>query len=181
MLRSDNGGEHNSNEFNAFCAKYKIKRQFTIPYTPQQNGIIKRKNRIIMEMARCMLGNLPSFLWREAVNTTIYTLNRCLTKVFESKTPFEAWSRNKPNISHLRVFGCEAFSYIIFEKIKKLDKRAKKCIFMGYGNQHRGYMLYSPYYRVVFISKDIKFNELPTEFVSNEDDDDLDHSFVVPN
>ena len=69
MLRSDNGGEYNTNEFNAFYDKYGIKRQFTIPYTPQQNGVTKRKNRIIMEMARCMLGNLPSFLWDEVVST----------------------------------------------------------------------------------------------------------------
>ena len=81
MLRSDNGGEYSSNEFNDFCAKYGIKRQFTIPYTPQQNGVAERKNRIIMEMARCMLGNLPNFLWGETVSITIYILNRCPTKV----------------------------------------------------------------------------------------------------
>ena len=130
-----------------------------------------------MEMARCMLENLSSFLWDEAMSTTIYTLNRFPTKVVEGKTPFEAWSKNKPNISHLRVFGCEAFSYIISEK-KKLDKRAEKCIFMGYDNQHRGYRLYSPSYRGVFISRDVKFNELPTEPTTNEDVDD---SSIAPN
>lgn len=85
-----------------------------------------------MEMARCILGNLPKFLWGEAVSTTIYILNRCPTKVIQSKTPFEAWKGRKPNISHLKVFGCEALSYIISKKRKKLDKRAKKCIFVGY-------------------------------------------------
>ena len=71
-----------------------------------------------MEMARCMLGNLPSFLWGEFVNTAIYTLNRCPTKAVEGKTPFEAWSRNKPNISHLKVFRCEAFSKLFLIKRK---------------------------------------------------------------
>ena len=71
-------------------------------------------------MVRCMLGNLLSFLWGEAMSTAIYTLNRCPTKAIQGKIPFEAWSRRKPNISHLRMFGCEAFSYIIFEKRKKL-------------------------------------------------------------
>ena len=56
-----------------------------------------------------------------------------------------------------------------------------KCIFMGYDNQHRGYRLYSPSYRGVFISRDVKFNELPIESTSNEDDDDLDDSSVTPN
>jgi len=51
-----------------------------IPYTPQQNGFVKRKNRTIMEMARCMLGNLPYFLWGEAMSIAIYILNRCPTK-----------------------------------------------------------------------------------------------------
>ena len=88
-----------------------------------------------------MMKNLPSFLWGEAMNAAIYTLNRHPKKATEGKTLFEAWSGNKPNISHLRVFGCEAFSYIIFEKRKKLDKKAKKCIFMGYDSHHRGYRL----------------------------------------
>jgi len=115
------------------------------------------------------------------MNTAIYTLHRCPTKVVEGKTPFEAWSRNKTNISHLRVFGCEAFSYIVSKKRKKLDKRAKKCIFLGYDNQHRRYKLYSPSYKGVLLSRDVKFNELPIESTSNEDVDDLDDSFVAPN
>ena len=87
-----------------------------------------------MEMDRCMLINLPSFFWGEAMSTMIYTLNRYPTKVIEGKTPFEVWLEIKPNISHFRVFRCEAFSYIIFKKRKKLDKRAEKCIFVGYDN-----------------------------------------------
>ena len=85
-----------------------------------------------MEMAICILGNLSSFLWGEDVSTTIYTMNRFTKKFVEGKTPFEAWKRKKPNVFHFRVFDCEAFSYIISEKMKKLDKRAKKCIFVGY-------------------------------------------------
>ena len=68
-----------------FGTKYGIKRQFMIPYTPQQNGVTERKNRIIMEMARCMLGNLLSFLWGEDVNIVIYTFNRCPTKLLRVK------------------------------------------------------------------------------------------------
>jgi len=132
-------------------------------------------------MDRCMLSNLPSFLWVEAMNTIIYTLNRCSTKVVEGKTPFKALSRIKSNISHLRVFGCEAFSYIVFEKKKKLNKRAKICIFMGYYSQRRGYKLYSPSYRAVFILRDVKFNELPIESTSNEDVDDLDDFSIALN
>ena len=52
---------------------------------------------------------------------------------------------------------------------------------MGYDNQHRGYKLYSSSYKAIFISRDVKFNELSTEPAANEDDDDLDDSFVAPN
>ena len=180
MLRSDNGGDYSSNEFNEFCAKYGIKRQFMIPYTPHQNGVAERKNRIIMGMARCMLDNLPKFLWGEAVSIAIYILNRYPIKVIHSKTPFEAWSGRKPNISHPRVFGCEAFSYIISEKRKKLNQRAKKCIFVGYDSQHRGYRLYSPSYKAMLVSRDVKFNELTDDSTSKEDVVDLKDSSVAP-
>ena len=85
-------------------------------------------------MARCKLGNLPSFLWGEAIHTAIHTLNRCPTKVVEGKTPYEVWTRKKPNMSHLKIFGCDAFAFITSKKGKKLDKKSEKCIFMGYNN-----------------------------------------------
>ena len=91
-----------------------------------------------MKMARCMLGNLPSFLWGETMSIIMYTLNRYSIKVVIGKTPFEVWLVIKPNISHLKVFGCEVFSYIIYEKRKNLDKGDEKCIFEGYDSQHRG-------------------------------------------
>lgn len=132
MLRSYNWGEYNNNKFNDCCDKYKIKIQFTIPYTPQLYNVAKWKNRIIIEMATCMLGNIPSLLQGEAMITIIYTLNGCTIKFIEEKTLFETWIRKKPNISHFRVFGYEAFFYIIFLKRKKLDKGSKRYIFVGY-------------------------------------------------
>jgi len=83
-----------------------------------------------------MLGDLPSFLWGEVINTTIHILNRCPMKSVEEKTLYEAWKRKKPNISHFRVFGCDVYAFVIPEKRKKLDKRSEKCIFVGYNNQH---------------------------------------------
>ena len=108
-----------------------------------------------------MLGDLPSFLWGEVVNTIMYILNRCPMKAVEGKTMYEAWIGKKPNISHFRVFGCDAYAFVVLEKNKKMDKRFKKCIFIGYDNQHRGYRLYQPSARAIFVSRDVKFNELP--------------------
>lgn len=84
-----------------------------------------------MEMTRCMMGDLPKFLWGEAMNTVIYILNRFPTKEVEGKTPYEAWTRNKLDISHLRVFGCEGFSFIISKKRRKLDNNNKKMHLCG--------------------------------------------------
>jgi len=127
-----------------------------------------------------MFGNILKFLWGEAISIAIYILNRCPTKAVQSKTPFEAWSGRKPNISYLRLFGCEAFSYIVSKKRKTLNQRAEKCIFMGYDSQHIGYRLYSPSYKAVLISRDVKFNEIPYDFIFNEDVADPKDSSIAP-
>lgn len=77
-MRIDNGGEYVNNKFESFCEYHGIKREMTIRYTPQQNGIDERKNRTLVEMVCCMiqLNNLPFFLWTKASNTASYVLNR---------------------------------------------------------------------------------------------------------
>jgi len=111
----------------------------------------------------------------------IYTLNRFPSKAIEVKTPYEAWTKKKPNNSHFRIFGCNACAIFVPKKRKKIDKRSKKCIFMGYNSQHKVYMLYSASSIAVFISRDVKFNELTEEFTSYEDLDDLDDYSIAPN
>jgi transposase InsO family protein len=74
VLRSDNGGEYTSKEFMDFCAGEGIRRELTVPYKPQKNGVAKRKNRAIVGAARAMLHDqgLPLFLWAEACYTAVY-------------------------------------------------------------------------------------------------------------
>ena len=76
-LRSDNGGEFNSKEFNKFCEDHGIKRQYSAPRTPQQNGFVERKNKTIQEAARTMLNEakIPNNVWRDVIYTTIHILN----------------------------------------------------------------------------------------------------------
>jgi transposase InsO family protein len=78
FLRTDNGGEYTSKDFNDFCKKERINRKLTVPYNPQQNGVVERKNRSIVEAVKAMIHdqNLPMFLWVEASNTTIYVHSR---------------------------------------------------------------------------------------------------------
>ena len=106
-LTSDNGGEYTSRQFEAYLAKEGIKHQLNIPYTPQQNGVSERRNRTLMEMARCLLyeKKLPLNFWAEAVNAATYLINRMASRVLADKTHYELWYGLKPSINHLKVFG----------------------------------------------------------------------------
>uniref|UniRef100_A0A453T4W2 Integrase catalytic domain-containing protein n=1 Tax=Aegilops tauschii subsp. strangulata TaxID=200361 RepID=A0A453T4W2_AEGTS len=104
-LRTDRGGEFTSNEFKAYCEKHGIKRYLTAPYTPQQNGVVERRNQTIVAMARSMLKSkkLPRRFWGEAVTTDVYLLNRAPTKSVIGMTPYKAWCGRKPSVDHLRI------------------------------------------------------------------------------
>lgn len=161
VLRSDRGGEYNSNEFNKFCEDIGVDRQVTVGYTPQQNGVAERKNISIEEMAKSMLyeKGLPKSFWGEAVYTAVYLLNRCPTKPLENKTPFEAWSGRKPSLNHLKVFGCVCYAHVPKETRHKLDEVSEKCIFVGYSSKSKGYRLYNLQKNKVIISRDVLLDE----------------------
>ena len=91
-LRSDNGAEYVSQRFQKICDDAGILHQLTTVYTPQQNGVCERKNRTVLDMARCLLfeAKMPNNFWAEAVNTSVYLLNRLPTKAVIGKTPFQA-------------------------------------------------------------------------------------------
>lgn len=114
ILRSDQGGEYRLNEFMNFCKQHGIIQQFTVPHTPQQNGVAERKNRTLVECARSMLQGkgISNGLWAEAINTAVYLKNRSPTKCLGFKTPFEALFGLKPAVDHLRIFGSKAFALI---------------------------------------------------------------------
>ena len=114
VLRTDNGTEYESNEFNDFCIEAGIKRETTTAYTPEQNGVAERKNETVVEVAHAMLCDqgLPKFLWGEATNTIVYVQNRCPHSALDSRTPKEVFSSKKPNVSHFRVFGCLVYFQI---------------------------------------------------------------------
>ena len=110
-IRSDHGTEFENQFFEKFCEENGIGHNFSVPRTPQQNGVVERKNRTLEEMARTMLceGNLPKYFWAEAINTACYILNRVLIRPILKKTPYELWKGRKPNINYFHVFGCKCF------------------------------------------------------------------------
>ncbi len=96
-----------------------------------------------MECARSMIHaqGLDLEFWVKAMNMAVYIKNQCPTKALESRTPQEAWTSRKPDVSHLRVFGCKAFVHIPYEKRRKLESESKPCVFLGYCEGTKAYRL----------------------------------------
>jgi len=163
-LRSDNGGEYVSKEFEAYLLSKGIHHETTVPHTPQQNGVAERKNRTLVETARSMLSHagLPKMYWAEAVAAAAYVSNRVPTSVIKDKTPYESWYGRKPNLGYLKVFGCMAYAHVPSAERHKLDKKAAKLRFVGYAGGTKGYRLFDEEKRKFVVRRDVVFNE--TEF-----------------
>jgi len=161
IIRSDNGGEYTSAEFESFLLNEGIVHEKTIPRTPEQNGVAERKNRTIFEAVRSMLSQsgLPKSFWGEAVSTANYVINRSPSAALSNITPYEALNKRKPNVGHFRVFGCVTYSHIPDEMRRKLDFKSKRCVFVGYGNTTKGYRLYDFVAKRVFYSRNLFFDE----------------------
>lgn len=112
-LRTDNGLEFLNEKFNNLWKISRINRHLTADGNPQQNDFVERFNRTILEKVKCMLSNskLPRTFWGEAVNTTLYLINRSPSTALNFKTRQEVWSGHPPNFKHLRVFGCAAYAH----------------------------------------------------------------------
>lgn len=160
-LRSDNGGEYVSKEWSEFCNTHGIARELTAPYTPQQNGVSERKNRTLVESARCMLhlSKLPNKFWAEAISTACYLQNRSAHSALGNKTPEEMWAGIKPSLKHIRTFGCDAYVHIPKEIRQKLDSKSKVCKLLGYSETTKGYRLFDPKSNKIITSRDVIFNE----------------------
>ncbi|GKE72786.1 retrovirus-related pol polyprotein from transposon TNT 1-94 [Tanacetum coccineum] len=106
-IRTDNGTEFKNTTLKAHYEKLGIMQQFSITRTPQQNGVVERRNRTLVEAARTMLilSRLPEFLWAEAVATTCFTQNWSIIHTRYNKTPYELLRGRKPNIAYFHVFG----------------------------------------------------------------------------
>ncbi|KAL6187297.1 hypothetical protein ACLB2K_038697 [Fragaria x ananassa] len=102
-----------------------------------QNGVAERMNQTLLERARCMLSNagLERRFWVEAVSTACYLINRGPHTGIHLKTPYEMWSGKSADYSNLRVFGCTAYYHV---SEGKLEPRAKKGVFVGYGDGVKG-------------------------------------------
>ena len=161
ILRSDNGGEYLSSEFDQFLKSKGIEKQLSVPYTPQQNGVAERMNRTLVECARTMMihANLPKTYWGYAVLNAAYIRNRCISSVLDGKSAFEIVERTIPDLKNIRVFGCVCYAHVSDEKRKKLDVKAVKCIFLGLSNVSKACIVEDVSTKRIFTSRDVKFCE----------------------
>jgi hypothetical protein len=142
-----------------------IQRKYSCSYSPQQNGVVERKNRHIAEIARAMLNekNLPNYFWAEAVTIVVYIMNRTPTTTIHGMTPEEKFTGKKPDVSHLKVFGCIAYVHVLDEKRSKLDLKAEKCIFIEYSLKQKGYRCFDPSIQKSQVSRDV-FDEMVSQY-----------------
>jgi hypothetical protein len=160
-LKSDNGGEYDSQEFKEFCLENGIRMIKTIPGTPEQNGVAERMNRTLNERARCMRiqSGLPKLFWADAISTAAYLINRGPSVPLGYQLPEEVWSGKEVSLSHLRVFGCVSYVLIDSDSRDKLDPKARKCTFIGYGSDMYGYRFWDEENRKIIRSRNVTFNE----------------------
>ncbi|WVZ81125.1 hypothetical protein U9M48_028541 [Paspalum notatum var. saurae] len=160
-IRSDNGEEFRNSRFENFCRDLGLEHQFSSPYTPPQNGIVERKNRTLIEMARKMLDEhmTPRRFWAEAVNTACYITNRIFLRAFLGKTSYELRFRRQPSVKHLRAFGYRCF---VLKKAGHLDKFESHCldgIFLGYASSSRAFRVWILEAKQVVETCEVSFDE----------------------
>ncbi|KAL8099662.1 hypothetical protein AgCh_032065 [Apium graveolens] len=159
IIRSDNGTEFKNLIMEEFCKDHGIKQEFSSPGTPQQNGVVERKNRTLIEAARTMLDEikLPTYFWAEVVQTACFTQNATLINK-HGKTPYEMVKKKKPNLKYFHVFGCKCFVLKTHPKqLSKFDLKADEGIFVGYPLSTKAFRVYNLRTRVVMESINLRF------------------------
>ncbi len=168
ILRSDNGGEYLSKNFENYLKENGIESQTSTAYTPQQNGVAERMNRTLQDSMRSMLmeAKLSKQYWGYALKCAVFVRNLCQSTSTKRKAPFEMLTGEAPKLEKLHVFGCICYAHIAKELRSKLDPRAIRCIFLGYSEQSSGYIVQIIETAKISVFRDVKF--LETEFLSTE-------------
>ncbi|GJR32037.1 retrovirus-related pol polyprotein from transposon TNT 1-94 [Tanacetum coccineum] len=171
-VRTNNGTEFVNQTLRDFYENVGISHQTSVARTPQQNGVVERRNRTLMEAARTMLifSKASLFLWAEAINTACYTQNRSLIRLRYNKTPNELMHNKKPDLSFLHVFGSLCYLTNNSEDLGKLNAKADIGIFAGSGPKLQ---LMTP----ATSSLGLVPNTIPQQPCNPPNRDDWDHLF----
>ncbi|GJV91160.1 retrovirus-related pol polyprotein from transposon TNT 1-94 [Tanacetum coccineum] len=173
-VRTDRGTEFLNKTLHAYFKEEGIEHQTSTPRTPEQNGVVERRNRTLVEAARTMLSasKLPLSFWAEAVATACYTQNRSIIISTHGKTAYHIINDRKPSIKHLHIFGCICYITRDGKNLDKMKEKGDPCVMVGYSTQSKGYRVYNKRTRLIAESIHIKFDEIK-EMMS-------DHNSLVP-
>ncbi|GJS42153.1 retrovirus-related pol polyprotein from transposon TNT 1-94 [Tanacetum coccineum] len=129
---------------------------------PEQNDVVERQNRTLIEAARTTLSpfKLPLFFWAEAIATACYTQNRSILIPSHEKAAYHVINDRKPLIRHLYIFGCTCYLTRDSENLDKMKEKGDPCILVGYATQSKGYRVYNKRTRLIVESIHIKFDEI---------------------
>nr|GEY63840.1 hypothetical protein [Tanacetum cinerariifolium] len=163
VVRTDKGMEFLNQTLHAYFAAEGIQHQTSVARTPEQNGVVERRNRTLVEAARTMLGaaKIPLFFWAEAIPTACFTQNRSLVIPRHEKIPYHIINERKPSVKFFYIFGSVCYIVRHGENLDKLKEKGDECIFVGYSTQSRAYRVFNKRTRVIMESIHVNFDELP--------------------
>ncbi|GJX47838.1 retrovirus-related pol polyprotein from transposon TNT 1-94 [Tanacetum coccineum] len=173
-VRTDRGTEFLNKTLHAYFKEEGIEHQTSTPRTPEQNGVVERRNRTLVEAARTMLSasKLPLSFWAEAVTTACYTQNSSIIISTHGKKAYHIINDMKPSMEHLHIFGCICYITRDGENLDKMKEKGDPCVMVGYSTQSKGYRVYNKRTRLIVESIHIKFDEIK-EMMSDHNSSDL--------
>ncbi|GJS73702.1 retrovirus-related pol polyprotein from transposon TNT 1-94 [Tanacetum coccineum] len=169
FFRSDNGTEVVNQKVLQFLTSKGIFHQKSMAYTPQQNGVVERKHRHLLETARALRihASLPKKFWGDCILAATYLINKMPMKQLSWKSPFEVLHGTPPSYDTLKTIGCLCYAASLKPHKDKFDPRGIKCVFIGYPPGQKGYKLYNLLTHEVFHSRDVLFMENVFPFKEN--------------
>jgi transposase InsO family protein len=179
-IRRDNGSELKNLQVEEFLEEEGIKHEFSAPYTPQQNGVVERKNMTLIDMARTMLGEfkMSERFWSEAVNTACHAINQLYLHRLLKKTSYELLTGNKPNVSYFHVFGSKCYILVKKGRHSKFAPKAVEGFLLGYNSNTKAYRVFNKSSGLVEVSSDVVFDETNGSPREQVDLDDIDEDEV---
>ena len=166
VLRTHCGGEYTNSDFQNYCSSNGIFHQFSSPHTPQQNGVVERKHRHIIEIAFTLISqsSLPLSYWPYAFAYSIFLINRLPTINLHLKSPWEVLFHSPPYYSFFKVFGCSCYPLLTPYNKYKLQFKSQECIFLGYATHSKGYLCLDLTHNKLIVSRHVIFDETTFPF-----------------
>nr|GFC01374.1 retrovirus-related Pol polyprotein from transposon TNT 1-94 [Tanacetum cinerariifolium] len=161
-IRTDNRTEFVNQTLRDYYEEVGISHETSVARSPQQNRVVERRNRTLIEAARTMLiyAQAPLFLWAEAVATACFTQNRSIIRLRHGKTLYELMHDKQPDLSYFHVFGAVCYPTNDSENIGKLQPKADIGIFIGYALTKKAFCIYNRRTRRIVETIHVDFDEL---------------------